>query len=136
MGDLDVGLVDLESLSLLHRVSHESGLPDGDWFFVRIGPHDVTMMLGRGRGVAFHRHRADEAEGSVADFIHQTAMFYEDRFKGSGFSRVWLAAAADLAAGVDAHRDLQVRYGGVVQVSPARPSAVLAGAVAPEQGTL
>ena len=136
MGDLDVGLVDLESLSLLHRVSHESGLPDGDWFFVRIDPHDVTLMLGRGRGVAFHRHRADEAEGSVADLIHQTAMFYEDRFKGSGFSRVWLAAAADLAAGVDAHRDLQARYGGVVQVSPARPSAVLAGAVAPEQGTL
>lgn len=136
MGDLEVGLIDLESLSLLHRASHESGVPDGDWFFVRVDQRDVTLMLGRGPAVAFHRHRADEAEGSVADLIHQTAMFYEDRFKGSGFSRVWLAAAPDVSAADEAQRDLQARYGSVVQLSPARPAALLAGAVAPQTGTL
>lgn len=136
MGDLTVGLVDLESLALLHRASHESGVPDGDWFFVRVEPRDVTLMLGRGRTVAFHRHRSDESEGSVSDLIHQTAMFYEDRFKGSGFSRVWLAAAPELAAAGEAQRDLQARYGSVVQLSPARPAAMLAGAVAPDTGTL
>jgi type IV pilus assembly protein PilM len=136
MGDLDVGLVDLESLCLLHRASHESGLPEGDWFFVRVDQREVTLMLGRGRSVAFHRHRADESEGSVADLIHQTAMFYEDRFQGHGFSRVWLAAAPDVTAAGEAQRDLQARYGSVVQLSPARPTAMLAGAVAPELGTL
>jgi len=136
MGDLDVGLVDLESLALLHRASHESGLPEGDWFFVRVDHHDVTLMLGRGPTVAFHRHRADEAEGSVSDLIHQTAMFYEDRFQGAGFARVWLVAAPDAAASADARRDLEARYGRVLQSLPIRPSAILAGAVAPERGTL
>jgi len=136
MGDLDVGLVDLESLALLHRTSHESGVPDGDWFFVRVDSRDVTLVLGRGPAVTFHRHRADEAEGSVADLIHQTAMFYEDRFKGNGFSRVWLAAAPGLTAADEVQRDLQGRYGNVVQLSPARPTAILAGAVAPQTGTV
>lgn len=136
MGDLDVGLVDLESLALMHRASHETGVPEGDWFFVRVDQRDVTLMLGRGPTVAFHRHRADEAEGSVADLIHQTAMFYEDRLKGAGFSRVWLSAVPDLPASGEAQRELQTRYGSVVQVAPARPSAVLAGALAPALGTL
>ena len=40
----------------------------------------------------FFRNRAADTEGTLADLVHQTAMYYEDRFKGAGFSRVILWA--------------------------------------------
>ena len=35
-----------------------------------------------------------DTDGTLADLVHQTAMYYEDRLNGAGFARVLLAGAA------------------------------------------
>jgi len=44
--------------------------------------------------VIFFRNRANDTEGTLADLVHQTAMYYEDRLQGAGFSHVVLSGAA------------------------------------------
>jgi activator of 2-hydroxyglutaryl-CoA dehydratase len=56
----------------------------------------------RGADVIFFRNRERDSEGTLADVVHQTAMYYEDRLKGAGFSRVLLAGGG--VQGVDAVR--------------------------------
>ena len=48
----------------------------------------------------FYRHRGSEGGESLADLVHQTAMYYEDRLSGRGFGRVVLAGATQGPAGV------------------------------------
>ena len=45
----------------------------------------------------FFRSRGAEGEGTLADLVHQTAMYYEDRLSGAGFSRVMLCGASTVA---------------------------------------
>ena len=47
----------------------------------------------------FYRHRGSDGEESLADLVHQTAMYYEDRLAGRGFGRVILAGATQGPAG-------------------------------------
>ena len=49
-------------------------------------------------------NRAAETDGTLADLVHQSAMYYEDRLKGSGFSRVILSGAS--AAGAQQSSDI------------------------------
>ena len=42
----------------------------------------------------FFRNRGADTDGTLADLVHQTAMYYEDRLSGAGFARVLLAGAA------------------------------------------
>ena len=42
--------------------------------------------------------RAFATEGTLADLVHQTAMYYEDRLKGAGIVRVVLAGAGAASA--------------------------------------
>ena len=89
---------------------------------------------------------AEESEGTLADLIHQTAMYYEDRLNGSGIARVWLAGAASIGDAAAVRRDLEVRLGATVeQVDPSgaaaladriSPSPELADALAPLVGVL
>ena len=51
------------------------------------------MAILRGQQLVFFRNHPSEGEGSLADMVHQTAMYYEDRLSGAGFSRVLLAGA-------------------------------------------
>ena len=41
----------------------------------------------------FYRHRGSDGDGSLADVVHQSAMYYEDRLGGRGFTRAILAGA-------------------------------------------
>ena len=49
------------------------------------------MAILRGEQLVFFRNRAADGEGGLADMVHQTAMYYEDRLSGAGFGRVVLA---------------------------------------------
>ena len=74
----------------------------------------------RGSHVIYFRNQGEDAEGSLADVVHQTAMYYEDRLQGAGFSRVLLAGAAAVPGGGDAlRRNLEERVG--VKVEPVDP---------------
>ncbi len=94
----------------------------------------------------FYRTRGDEAEGSVADLVHQTAMYYEDRLRGQRFGRVLLSGGSSVAGADGLRRELSDRLGlEVIAVDPfhaasaaarlgASPS--LADALAPAIGIL
>ncbi len=59
--------------------------PAEDWLLVHVTQEDASMAILRGQHLAFFRNRAADAEGSLADMVHQTAMYYEDRLSGAGF---------------------------------------------------
>jgi hypothetical protein len=75
--------------------------------------------------VIFFRNRDAEGEGTLADVVHQTAMYYEDRLHGSGFTRVLLVGGAIVSSGIDAIRTgIEERLH--VQVEPVDPRGVAA----------
>jgi len=96
---LRTGLVDLATFSIINSVLAGQGAPSGDWLLVHPTTSYATLAVLRGPDVIFFRNRAEESEGPLADIVHQTAMYYEDRLKGQGFSRVILTGAD--APGVD-----------------------------------
>ena len=98
------GLVDLATLNVINAVLAGAGAPSGDWLLVNIAPDYTTIALLRGPNLIFFRNRATETDGTLADLVHQSAMYYEDRLKGAGFSRVILSGAA--AAGAQQASDI------------------------------
>jgi hypothetical protein len=58
--------------------------------------------------------------------VHQTAMYYEDRLKGAGFSRVLLAGGTVVPGGVEAlRRNLEERLRITVEALDPRTTATL-----------
>lgn len=114
------GLVDLATFSVVNGVLAGASAPAGDWLLVHVTDTYITLAVMRGGALLFFRNRTEEAEGTLADLIHQTAMYYEDRLHGSGFARVLLAGGARLPGGADAvRRGLEERLGlGVESVDP------------------
>src|SRR5207253_6951527 len=99
------GIVDLATFNVINavlasdvvsgfsRTKMESAAPDSDWLLVNVAPDYVTLAILRGPHLIFFRNRAAETDGTLADLVHQTAMYYEDRLSGGGFARVLLAGA-------------------------------------------
>jgi Tfp pilus assembly PilM family ATPase len=92
------GLVDLATLNVINAVLAGAGAPSGDWLLVNIAADYTTIALLRGPHLIFFRNRAADTDGTLADLVHQSAMYYEDRLKGAGFSRVILSGAAAAAS--------------------------------------
>ena len=102
------GVIDLATLNVINLVLASAGAPSADWLLVNLAADYNTIALLRGPHLIFFRNRAIDADGTLADLVHQTAMYYEDRLKGAGFSRVVLAGAA--AAGASTPGDIdQIR---------------------------
>ncbi len=120
MAGVHTGLVDLATFSVINGVLVGPTAPSGDWLLVHVTDTYITLAVIRDRSLLFFRNRTEEAEGTLADLIHQTAMYYEDRLHGSGFARVLLAGAARLPGGADTvRRGLEERLGlGVEAVDP------------------
>lgn len=66
----------------------------GDWMLVHIGSDSASIVIVRDATPIFIRNRGAEAEGPLADAVHQAAMYYQDRLGGSGFAGVLLTGAA------------------------------------------
>jgi hypothetical protein len=97
----------------------------------------------------FFRNRASGTDGTFADLVHQTAMYYEDRLGGSGFDRVLLAGGSAQRQAVeiaDVRRSLEERLTRPVDLVDPRQAAsltdrisaspVLLDAIAPLVGIL
>jgi type IV pilus assembly protein PilM len=97
--DAHAGVVDLASFNLVNLLL-ASGDQRQDWLLVHLAPDFVTLIIVRGGRLIFYRHRGSEGEESLADLVHQTAMYYEDRLSGRGFGRVILAGATQGSDGV------------------------------------
>lgn len=126
MAGVHAGLVDLSTFSVISGIVAGSSAPSGDWLLVHITGNYMTLAVIRNNLLLFFRNRGEEGEGTLADLIHQTAMYYEDRLRGSGFTRVLIVGAARLPGGADSvRRGLVERLGlGVEAVDP-RSAALL-----------
>ena len=73
-------------------------------------------MIMRGEHVIFFRNRPEGDEASIADLVHQTAMYYQDRLSGERFSRVFLGGSGRVMGAVEsARRSLEERLGASVE---------------------
>jgi Tfp pilus assembly PilM family ATPase len=124
---LHAGLVDVATFSVINTVLGSGSAPSGDWLLVHTTPAYTSLAVLRGSDVIYFRNRAEDAEGTLADDVHQTAMYYEDRLEGAGFSRVLLTGGAGSADGVEAlRRSLEDRLRvGVEAVDPRAGAALM-----------
>jgi Tfp pilus assembly PilM family ATPase len=88
------GIVDLATFNVVNAVLAGSMPPAGDWLLVNVTADYASIAILRDQHLIFFRNRAAETEGTLADLVHQTGMYYEDRLSGTGFSRVLLAGSA------------------------------------------
>jgi len=91
------GIVDLTTFNVINTVLASPQPPQDDWLLVHVTPDYATIAIVRGSHLVFFRNRSNDGDGSLADLVHQTAMYYEDRLSGAGFARVVLAGAGLLA---------------------------------------
>jgi Tfp pilus assembly PilM family ATPase len=123
------GLVDLASLNVINAALAGRARPEGDWLLVHVTSYCATMAILRGGDLIFYRSRGEEADGNLSDLVHQTAMYYEDRLGGNGFSRVVLVGAAAAYTGMESgdwlRRSLEERLRTTVQIM--KPDAIQFG---------
>jgi Tfp pilus assembly PilM family ATPase len=125
MAGAHAGLVDLSTFGVVNGILSSSAAPTGDWLLVHVTGNYFTLAVMRDGALLFFRNRSEE-EGTLADLIHQTAMYYEDRLNGAGFQRVLIAGAAQLAGGADSvRRGLEERLRVSVESVDPRTAAAL-----------
>jgi Tfp pilus assembly PilM family ATPase len=137
----DAGVVDLASLNLINAALASAGQSTGgdpstgslratsrgDWLVVNVAQDYATLAIVRGTDLIFFRTRQLEAEGDLADLVHQTSMYHEDRLAGGRFARVVLSGAS--GRGVDSgerlRRSLEERLGTRVESLDFRGTATM-----------
>ena len=120
----DAGLVDVATLSVLNLfVAGARSAPTGDWLVVHMRPDYTSLVIMRNEHVVFFRSRPEGDDETLSDLVHQTAMYYQDRLSGQGFSRVLLGGTGRVVGAVDLARiHLEERLG--LSVEPIDPTQV------------
>ena len=124
------GIVDISTFNVINAALAGAVAPPADWLLVNVAWDYASIAILRGVDLVFFRSRAADTEGTLADLVHQTAMYYEDRLQGAGFGRVMLCGASTAgstqAADVDqVRRSLETRLGVGVETVDARAAATL-----------
>jgi type IV pilus assembly protein PilM len=125
------GVVDITSFNQINAVLATGDVP-GDWLLVNVAADYATIAVVRGDDVISFRNRTAGNEGDLADLVHQTAMYHEDRLGGGTFSRVVLAGVSVLGMS-EAERlrgQLEERIGMRVDPIDFRPAAELRDRIA------
>jgi hypothetical protein len=119
------GIVDLSTFNVANVVL-AGGLPaGGDWLLVNVAPDWASIAIMRGPHLVFFRSRGADGEGTLADLVHQTAMYYEDRLGGGGFRRVLLCGGESVGELDRFRRNLADRLGTEVEpVDPTRAASL------------
>src|SRR5262249_15902433 len=127
------GLIDLATFNVVNAVmaSSTSGAPSGDWLLVNVAPDYASIAILRGSHMIFFRNRSAENDGTLADLVHKTAMYYEDRLQGAGFSRVFLAGSTGVGNEIhEIRRSLEARLSASVEPVDPRFAAALTDRIA------
>jgi len=130
------GIVDLSTFNVINTVLASPDPPQSDWLLIHVTVEYASVAIVRRADLVFFRNRSNEGEGSLADLVHQTAMYYEDRLSGGGFGRVVLAGAGLLAGdrgdenAERVRRTLQERLGTDVEAIDPRHAAGLRDRIA------
>jgi Tfp pilus assembly PilM family ATPase len=119
------GLVDLVTISTVNLILGGSEVPAVDWLVVHLRPDYTSIVIMRGEHVIFFRNRAEGDEASIADLVHQTVMYYQDRLNGQRFARVFLGGGGRGDAVESARQSLETRLGvSVEHLDPSRSATV------------
>jgi Tfp pilus assembly PilM family ATPase len=124
---LHAGTVDIATLNIVNTVllgDAARGAAGGDWLLVHAGTEYSSLAIVRDGAVIFFRTRAADAEEHLADVVHQTRMYFEDRLGGTGFARVLLAGADSSETRLLA-RELEARLGVAVEAVDIRRAAAI-----------
>lgn len=132
------GIVDISTFNVVNAVLAASNAPSGDWLLVNVAPDFASIAILRGPNLIVFRNRGAESEGTLADLVHQTAMYYEDRLKGGGFGRVLMAGgtAGPHAEAGELRRSLEERLGARVAPVDPRSAATLTDRINAAPGLL
>ena len=132
----DAGIVDLSTFNVVNTVLASGDVPLRDWLLVNVAPGWESVAIMRGPQLIFFRSRGADGEGTLADLVHQTAMYYEDRLSGSGFSCVMMCGASSVGGTEPLRRTLAERLGSpVTTIDPTR-AAVFADRIGADAALL
>jgi Tfp pilus assembly PilM family ATPase len=122
---MHTGLVDLSTLSVLNLFLSGKPMLD-DWLVVHVQPTYTSVVILRGNELIFFRSSTD-ADEQLADMVHQTTMYYQDRLAGKGFARVLLGGIGRTTGALDQiRRGLAERLGGTVDaIDPTNTAALV-----------
>jgi type IV pilus assembly protein PilM len=113
---MHAGLVDLTTFGVVNLLLAGDALPAGDWLVVHVRPEYTSLAIMRGDNMIFFRNVSGGDPETLADAVHQTTMYHQDRLSGRGFSQVLLGGAGRSAAALDAaRRSLEARLGAAVR---------------------
>jgi type IV pilus assembly protein PilM len=134
------GIIDIATFCTINAqlaATATSPIP-GDWLLVHLAPDYATLAVVRGQSLVFFRNRPLGAEGDLADLVHQTAMYNEDRLGGGGFARVVLSGVsmtgADQAERL--RRGIEERLSSKVELLDIRTAAAMRDRISANPGLL
>ena len=134
-GGAHPGVVDLATFNLVN-LQLAARRDQGDWLLVHLAADYLSIAIVRNGTLIFFRHRGAEGDASLADLVHQTAMYYEDRLSGKGFSHVLLAGASHRTSAGGSfdslRRSLEERLGARVDAVDPRTAVADRASTAPE----
>lgn len=118
------GIVDISTLNAANAVLASGAATSADWLLVNVATGWASIAIMRGQHLIFFRSRSAD-EGTLADLVHQTAMYYEDRLSGAGFGRVLLCGGATAGDAEPLRRTLSDRLATPVEaVDPTRAASL------------
>ena len=119
---LHAGLVDLSTFSVVNCYLAGGRVPTGDWLVVQVRSDYTSIAIMRGGDVIFFRNKGEGEGDALADLVHQTTMYYQDRLSGQGFTRVLVGGTGRLGGDLEmARRGLEERLGVPVEtIDPTR----------------
>jgi type IV pilus assembly protein PilM len=123
---IEAGLVDICTFGVINLFLSSNLGAAGDWLVVHMRPEYTSIAILRRDDLIFFRNRAEGDTEALEDVVHQTAMYYQDRLEGRGFSRILLGGLGRLPGEVElARRNLEVRMGTVVEpIDPTRGASL------------
>jgi type IV pilus assembly protein PilM len=129
-GDLGLhaGLVDVASFAVVNLALATARSTEGDWLVVHMRPEYTSIAIVRSGDLIYFRNRPEDDEESLTDVVHQTAMYYQDRLAGQGFTRVLLGGRSGTA--VELRQNLEERLGVPVESIDPTAAAPLSDRVA------
>ena len=119
------GVVDLSTFGLARCALETTSGLTGDWLLIHPLADGATIAIYRGSHLVFFRHRGAEGDGQLGELVHQTAMYYQDRLGGRGFSRVLAGGLPSSGLSNPAWIGIQARLG--VRAEAVAPGIVDSG---------
>jgi type IV pilus assembly protein PilM len=123
---LHAGLVDLSTFCVVNCFLAGGRVPTGDWLVVQVRSDYTSIAIMRGGDVIFFRNKGEGEGDALADLVHQTTMYYQDRLSGQGFTRVLVGGTGRPGGDLEmARRGLEERLAVPVETIDATRVAML-----------